>query len=130
MTFLVCLIIFVAISIVIIVLSFFTKHGQSDIRKSYIRQHRTTLLVLTLLWVCPIWVNLSREFFDDTDSPQFKLANILAFFSLVSSSGLVSLIRIFFDSYLKKRVLSRFYIDPEHALLQDRGQRPRKHHNH
>ena len=94
---------FVGISFVIILLSFFTSSRQSEIRKVYIRQHRTTLLILVLMWVCPIWANINLHFVEEDDN-QFSVINILAFFCIVSSSGIIVLTRIVFDSYLRKKV--------------------------
>lgn len=100
--------VFVAISIIIIVLSFFTSKSLSEIRKSYIRQHRATLFLLVLLWICPIWSNLKIHFFGNNHD-QFAAINILAFFSIVSSSGLITVARLSFDSYVRKRVCSIRY---------------------
>lgn len=101
--FLITILVFVVISVIIIVLSFFTNKSQSNIRKSYIRQHRATLLLLVLLWICPIWANVKIHFLDITKD-QFSPINILAFFSIVSSSGIITIARIIFDSYIRKRV--------------------------
>jgi hypothetical protein len=103
--FLITLVLFVTISVIIIVLSFFTTSSQSEIRKSYIRQHRATLLLLVLLWICPIWSNFKIHILGN-DKDQMSPINILAFFSIVSSSGIITLARIIFDSYLRKRVSS------------------------
>lgn len=87
----------------IIVLSFFTSKSQSEIRKSYIRQHRATLFLLVLLWVCPIWSNFKIHFLGK-ELDQFAAINVLAFFSIVSSSGIITVARLVFDSFIRKRV--------------------------
>jgi hypothetical protein len=56
--FLITLIAFTILSLIIIALSFFTKHNQSPIRRTYIRQHRVILFMLVLLWACPIASNI------------------------------------------------------------------------
>lgn len=103
MWFLITILVFVVVSLIIIVLSFLTKKHQSDIRKSYIRQHRATLFLLVLLWACPIWANVKIHFLNII-TDQFSPINILAFFSIVSSSGIITMARIIFDPYIRNRV--------------------------
>lgn len=88
------------------------------IRQTYISQHRTMLILLVLLWVCPIWVNLLFKY-NINDENQFDYVNTIAFFCLVSSSGLVNLVRIYYDKFLRLNVkVLRFRLKPYLLLKQ------------
>ena len=95
--------VFGVVSLVVILMSFFQKAGRAKIRRDYIRQHRIVLMLLVLLWVCPVALNfLIRLKMEDVKA--FHYLNIATFFSLVSSSGIITLYRIASDPYLRQRV--------------------------
>jgi hypothetical protein len=62
------------------------------------------------MWVCPIWINIKIQYLQEEDTEQ-SIINILAFFSIVSSSGIIVLARVIFDSYMRKKVCFVAYVD-------------------
>lgn len=91
------------ISAVIVVLSWMQKRCTSQIRSSYIKQHRSLLCLLVLFWAPPIWTNI-LILKGDMSSELFDIVNKIAFFCIISSSGIMNLIRMCFDHYLRKQV--------------------------
>lgn len=95
---------FCLLSAVIIVLSFFQTKSKSRIRSDYIRQHRTVLGLLVLLWGVPICSNILIRL-DQTDSDTFDVLNTIAFFCILASTGIVNIVRMAFDKYLRQKVM-------------------------
>ena len=94
---------FAVVSLIVILISFCQKAGKAKIRRDYIRQHRIVLILLVVLWVCPVTLNFFIKLnLEQTDA--FHYLNIASFLSLVSSSGIITLYRIASDPYLRQRV--------------------------
>lgn len=91
------------ISAVIVLLSWTQKRSTSHIRSSYIKQHRSLLCLLVLFWAAPIWTNI-LILKGDMSSELFDIVNKVAFFCIIGSSGVMNLIRMCFDRYLRKKV--------------------------
>ena len=88
----------------IIGLSFCQTRSRSTIRSDYIRQHRTVLGLLVLLWGVPICSNILIRL-DQTDSSTFDVLNTIAFFCILASTGVVNIVRMAFDKYLRQKVI-------------------------
>ena len=88
-------------------------------RNSYIKQHRTILFILVVMWICPIWTNIEIQYVKSEDL-EVSAINTLAFFSIVSSSGIITIVRACFDGYLRKKVKMGFKIDFFVVYLQEK----------
>jgi hypothetical protein len=101
--FLVTLVLFCVVSIVIVLMSFFQSSGQARIRREYIRHHRIILILLVVMWLPPIYTNFLIRL-DQLDAPLFDLANKLSFFCMLGLTGVISVVRMLSDKYLRERV--------------------------
>jgi hypothetical protein len=99
----VALVVFCLVAVGIIGMSFCQGRGQAKIRREYIRHHRIILTLLLLMWLPPILANFLIRL-DQTDSPLFDVANKLAFFFMVALTGVITLVRIAYDRFLREKV--------------------------
>jgi hypothetical protein len=97
---LVTLIVFCVISIIIVLISFLQKRSQAKIRRDYIKHHRIVLILLVLLWIAPIWTNVLIHLGEES-SLLFDIVNKTAFFCIVSSTGIINVVRMAFDKFLR-----------------------------
>ena len=71
------------------------------------------------MWICPIWTNIEIQYVKNEDL-EVSAINTLAFFSIVSSSGIITIVRACFDGYLRKKVKMGFKIDFFVVYLQEK----------
>ena len=55
-----------------------------------------------------------------------SVINYLAFFSIVSSSGIITIVRVIFDGYLRKKVVSLVFRYLDCLLVRESKRRRRK----
>ena len=108
-SFLIALIVFYILSLVIMLLSF-RKREEAQIRTKYIKHHRIIIICLVLVWLVPLTSNfLILAGFDtkeatSSQSTAFQIMNIISFFSLVLSGGIVNIVRFSTDKYLWSQI--------------------------
>lgn len=59
--------------------------------------------LLVLLWGVPICSNILIRL-DQTDSSIFDVLNTIAFFCILASTGIVNIVRMAFDKFLRQKV--------------------------
>lgn len=106
-SFLISLLVFQAFSLLIMLLSF-KKRQEAPIRTRYIKHHRVILFTLALVWLFPIVTNVFLLYEIDKSSTLFNVFNIMSFFSLVCSGGIVNVVRFINDRYLWKQIRKMF----------------------
>lgn len=97
------LLLFCIVAIIIIGMSFCQGKGQAKIRREYIRHHRIILILLLLTWIPPIMTNFLIRL-DQMETPLFDIANKLAFFFMVTLTGVITIVRIAYDRFLREKV--------------------------
>jgi hypothetical protein len=92
------------VSMVIVMISLFQSSSQAKIRMEYIKHHRIILILLVLMWLPPIYTNFLIRMGDETSS-LFDIANKLSFFCIISLTGVISIVRMIFDKFLREKVM-------------------------
>ena len=87
----------------IILVSFLGSGSKAKIRQDYIKHHRIILLLLVVMWLPPIYTNFLIRL-DRLDSPLFDLANKVSFFCMIALTGVITIVRIAFDKFLRQKV--------------------------
>jgi hypothetical protein len=61
------------------------------------------LCLLVALWIAPIYSNVLIRI-DQMDSTLFDIMNKASFFCMVGSTGIINIVRIGYDSFLRQKV--------------------------